>query len=316
MGGSALKNLYMFQKLCGDRGLASVILATTMWATLEASESGHEIGLQREQQLRKPEFWGSMVDRGSAIIKHDGTKESARAIVTRLVERGTQVVLDIQVQLVDDKKTLDETAAGQYVQKELLEARKRFERDITEYQESMEIALQEKDDAMFKALKKEKEDAEAKEKARLEDWKKLNITVQQLAQEKDKELKAIALSLESNQKASENAERERESQRDLFEQHIRDLHKALKDGEQRHRLEVENLKRTQISQTVSEVQRINLVMAERQRIWEEDKRRLQNKLDREARRRREEEYWQQEQRRRGMCSHLTFSFQSIPIPDF
>jgi hypothetical protein len=307
MGGSALKNLRMFQKLCGDRGLASVILATTMWATLEASESGREIGLQREQQLRKPEFWGCMVDRGSEIIKHDGTKESARAIVTRLVERGTQVVLDIQVQLVDDKKTLDETAAGQYVQKELLEARKRFERDIAEYQESMEVALQEKDDAMFKALKKEKEDAEAKEKARLEDWKKLNITVQQLAQEKDKELKAIALSLEKNQKASENVERERKSQRDLFEQHIRDLHRALKDGEQRHRVEVENLKRTQISQTVSEVQRINLVMAERQRIWEEDKRCLQDKLDRE-RRRREEEYRQQEQRRRGMPLHLFLAF--------
>jgi hypothetical protein len=187
MGGSALKNLYMFQRLCGDRGLSSVVLATTMWAGLEGTAGGQEIGIKREEELRTPQFWGSMAERGSAIVRHNGTKESAHSIISQLVEKGKPVVLDIQIQLVEENKTLDETSAGQYIQKELLEARKRFEKDIEEYQESMEAAMQEKDNAMFEALKKEKEAAEAKEKARLQDWQKLNITVQQLAQEKNEE---------------------------------------------------------------------------------------------------------------------------------
>ena len=31
MQGSVLKNLEMFQALCGDSGLSNVVLATTMW---------------------------------------------------------------------------------------------------------------------------------------------------------------------------------------------------------------------------------------------------------------------------------------------
>ncbi|KAH7351273.1 P-loop containing nucleoside triphosphate hydrolase protein [Rhexocercosporidium sp. MPI-PUGE-AT-0058] len=306
MGGSALKNLYMFQRLCGDRGLASVILATTMWQALETTEAGREIGLQREQELQKPEFWGSMIERGSKIVKHDGSAESARDIVSSLVERETDVVLDIQVQLVDDEKTLDETSAGQYIQKELLDARKRFERDIADYQESMEAAMQEKDESMLQALKKEKAAAEAKEKARQQDWKKLNITVQQLAKEKDKEYKILAEALEKTRKDNGQVDQERESQSRMVEEHLRGLHKALRDGEERHKAELEALKRTQVSQTMSEVQRINYVMQERQRIWEEEKRHLNHRLDRERRIRQDDERRMRNNRLEGV------SFPSLP----
>ena len=305
MGGSALKNLYMFQRLCGDHGLSSVILATTMWAALESTESGQEIGRQREQELSKPEFWGSMTERGSEIVKHDGTKDSARAIIGRLVDRQTNVVLDIQVQLVDDKKTLDETSAGQYIQKELLEARKRFERDIADYQESMEVALKEKDDTMLQALKKEKEAAEAKEKARFQDWQKLNITVKQLAQEKDKEYRVVAEALVKNQKTTQQLEQERQSQSDIFEMHMRELYKALREGEQRHRTELAELKRNQISKTEEEMQRINHIMLERQRLWEVEKMHLQQKMDRERWRREEEDRIRD--RRRPYGTFILFS---------
>jgi hypothetical protein len=290
MGGSALKNLYMFQRLCGDRGLSSVILATTMWTGLEGTDAGQEVGRKREEELRMPQFWGSMVDRGSEIVKHDGTKKSAHSIISRLVDKGTQVVLDIQVQLVEENKTLDETSAGQFVQQELLDARKRFEKDLAEYQESMDAAIQEKDDAMLEAFKKEKEAAEAKENARLEDWKKLNITVQQLAQEKDKEYRKLAETLERNQKSNLQLEQERYSQTKIFEDSLRELHQALRDGETRHKQELEQLKRSQMSQTVSEIHRINLIMEQQQQLWEDEKRHLEHKVSKEKRLRQEEEY--------------------------
>ncbi|KAF8850293.1 hypothetical protein BDZ45DRAFT_196964 [Acephala macrosclerotiorum] len=298
MGGSALKNLYMFQRLCGDRGLSSVVLATTMWSTLDSTESGKETGRQREQELRKPEFWGSMTERGSEIVKHDGTKDSARAIIDRLVNRESNVVLDIQVQLVDDNKTLDETSAGQYIQKELLEARKRFERDLADYQESMEVAKQEKDDALLQALKKEKDAAEAKEKQRLQDWQKLNITVKQLAQEKDKEYRALAESFEKNQKTTQQLEQERQSQTENFEAYVRDLNNALKEGEKRHQAELLELKRSQISRTESDMQRIERMMSEMKRTWEEERSVLQYKLRKERHRRQEYEDRERERERR------------------
>jgi len=297
MGGSALKNLHMFQRLCGDRGLSSVILATTMWTSLESTAAGLEVGQKREEELRMPQFWGSMVDRGSKIVKYDGTKESAYSIISQLVDKGTQVVLDIQVQLVEENKKLDETSAGQFIQQELLDARKRFEKDLAEYQESMEAAIQEKDNAMLEALKKEKEAAEAKEKARLNDWEKLNITVQQLAKEKDKEYRKLAETLERNQKSNLQLEQETYSQTKMFEDSL--LHNALRDGETRHRQELEQLKRSQMSQTVSEMQRINLIMEQRQQLWEDEKRHLEHKVAKEKRLREEEEYRCKEIERRS-----------------
>lgn len=266
-----------------------MILATTMWAGLEGTNAGNEIGLKREKELRMPQFWGSMVDRGSEIIRHGGTVESARSIISRLVDREVQVVLDIQVQLVDQSKTLDETSAGEYIQKELLDARKRFEKDIEEYQESMEAALQEKDDVMLQALKKEKEGAEAKEKARLEAWQKLNITVQQLAQEKDQQYRKLAETLEENERSNVQLQNDRQSQNEFFEAQRQEFQKAMRDGERRHRQELEQLKKTQVSQSTSEMQRISRMMEDRERLWNVEKRHLQYKLDRERQKRQENE---------------------------
>lgn len=61
MQGKALKNLQMLHKICGDRGLASVVLATTMWAQLEMTEDGRKMGHLREQELQRPEFWGDLL---------------------------------------------------------------------------------------------------------------------------------------------------------------------------------------------------------------------------------------------------------------
>ncbi|KAH8800296.1 P-loop containing nucleoside triphosphate hydrolase protein [Xylogone sp. PMI_703] len=301
MGGSALKNLYMLQRLCGDRGLSSVILATTMWGALESTESGKEIGLQREQELRKPKFWGSMIERNSEIVRHDGTVDSARAIIGLLVDRGRDVVLDIQVQLVDENKTLDETSAGRYLHRELLEARKRFEREMADYKESMEVAIQEKDEAMLQALKKERAAAEAKEKARVEDWQRLNITVKQLAQEKDKEYKALFESLEMNQRTSIQLEQERQSQTKMFEARVQSLEKALREGEKRHHAELEKLRINQISQTEEEIARIDRIRLQ----WEETERHLQSELNKAKwRRRREEDEYRLVLRPEGILSLL------------
>ena len=109
MQGNALRYFRMFQKLCGDQALGNVVLVTTMWDQLKNSA----IGLQRDQQLRD-EFWNLMAAKGSHITSFDGSPEMAETIVWRLM-RKSSVVLDIQREVVDEGRRLDETSAGRVI---------------------------------------------------------------------------------------------------------------------------------------------------------------------------------------------------------
>ena len=62
-----MKNLRMFRKLCGENGLGSVALVTSMWSlcTLEDGE-------RREQQLlTQNDLWNYLLDKGAKSFRHD-----------------------------------------------------------------------------------------------------------------------------------------------------------------------------------------------------------------------------------------------------
>ena len=112
MQGAAMKNLRMFRKLVGNDGLKNVFLVTTMWDNVDQQE-----GIARENELRaNPEFWKAMVDKGSKILRQDHGPISSYHIVQELMGRNTRVTLDIQRDMVDNKKSLADTAAGAEVQ--------------------------------------------------------------------------------------------------------------------------------------------------------------------------------------------------------
>jgi len=186
MQGGALKNLQMLRKICGDSGLPSVVLATTMWAQLDMTGEDREAGYRREEELRRPEFWGELIRSGSQMTRHDGTPKSARDIVATLVERAesSSAVLDIQVQMVERELTLDQTAAGRHLQKDVLEARRKYEAELAEYRASMELALQEKDAETLEDLRLGKEALRDQERQRVEDQQRLVVSLEQLTREK------------------------------------------------------------------------------------------------------------------------------------
>lgn len=142
MGGSAMKNLRMFKKLCGDDRLANVVLATTMWS----SGVDEKTALYREEQLRtQPDFWAKMVEKGSKIFRHDRGAESATEIVNYLISRKQRVVLDIQRELVDERKALQETAAGTEIQAEIERLRRCLKDELLEMQKEMQKAISSRD---------------------------------------------------------------------------------------------------------------------------------------------------------------------------
>lgn len=92
MKGTSVRNLEVFQKLCGDRALRSVLLGTTKWNQLES----HSEGENRVRQLRD-EFWREMIEHGSIVRDFDGTPHSAWKMVDAVL---AQVACDVIIPYV------------------------------------------------------------------------------------------------------------------------------------------------------------------------------------------------------------------------
>ncbi|EKM78784.1 hypothetical protein AGABI1DRAFT_114375 [Agaricus bisporus var. burnettii JB137-S8] len=108
MGGTPLKNLHMFGKLCGNAAMSRVTLVTTMWDQVQDLR----IAQSRELEL-KDNFWKPMLVLGSKMVKFENSLKSAEAIVDEIVaEKGERETLLLQEELVDLKKRLNETHAG------------------------------------------------------------------------------------------------------------------------------------------------------------------------------------------------------------
>lgn len=199
--GSAKRNLRMFQQLCGTKNLGSVILATTHWSDKEGKRYPEDEGQRKVKQLiETEEFWGGMVARGSRVERHDGTKESARNIISNLVDRKIRVVLDIQKQLVDQNKSLEDTDAGQALQSELIKERKISEAKLADLKLDMESALQEKDVKWQKEIENDRAKFKADIRKGYEQTKELETNMNKIAEEKEAQIRAMEARMEEDRK--------------------------------------------------------------------------------------------------------------------
>ena len=92
VGGTALKNLSMFQKLVGDHSMTNVILVTTMWGKLQPFDNGEA----RVKELTEAgKFWGGMIGCGATHERYNGTKEDALRIVQMVLDNNAPRKLQI-----------------------------------------------------------------------------------------------------------------------------------------------------------------------------------------------------------------------------
>ncbi|GJD04843.1 FAD binding domain-containing protein [Colletotrichum higginsianum] len=161
MQGSARKNILLFSKLCGDEALKNVLLVTSMWDKLPKSQISDAKGKEK-QLVETHEYWGFMVSKGSTVLRHRNTADSARAIVNRLVNgKGCAIKLDVQEQMVDKKQTLNETAAGRELNAAVAKERRKWEREMQDTQEQMREFMRARDEEAKQVLcEMKKEDAQ------------------------------------------------------------------------------------------------------------------------------------------------------------
>ncbi|KAI6156086.1 hypothetical protein EDD17DRAFT_1489994 [Pisolithus thermaeus] len=110
MAGTPLKNLRVFQKLCGNEAMSRVTLVTTMWDEVEES-----VGMERLEEL-EGNYWKPMISQGSTTYRYGNTSESSKELLLQVAERkrreqGTDEVR-LQKQMVKEHMQLRETGAG------------------------------------------------------------------------------------------------------------------------------------------------------------------------------------------------------------
>ena len=147
--GIAGRNFKIFCELCGDAALKNAVLVTNMW-----SEVSHDIGQAREDELSS-DFFKLVLDDGAQMARHHDTTQSAHDIIRRIMENHP-VVLQIQRELVDERKDIINTAAGEAVNQELREQIKRHQVELDEVQEEMAQALERMDEQTKRELERDR----------------------------------------------------------------------------------------------------------------------------------------------------------------
>ena len=140
MAGTPFKNLRTFKKLVGSGKMSSVALVSTMWSVSSGQDEE-----DRDRRLREtPEYWGDMIKEGTRPHRHHGDRASAIKIIIPLLGK-KPTVLNLQKELVIEKKDLNRTEAGQEINAEMNKQREALERKIDLTKEEMTRARAAKD---------------------------------------------------------------------------------------------------------------------------------------------------------------------------
>lgn len=106
MEGSALLNFRAFQRLCGEDNFEHIVLCITFWDTVEEAT-----GVAREKELcENPDFWAKMIGQGSRVVQIRDYAQSKDVLMQ--MSRKSTVTLEIQKEMVEERRSLDETAVG------------------------------------------------------------------------------------------------------------------------------------------------------------------------------------------------------------
>jgi hypothetical protein len=183
VGGSGVRNIKMFKKLCGDDTLRSVVLATTMWDF----NPNEETGKARELELhRQPLLWKPMIDQGSKVFRQDNGLVSAMRIIQYLIDTRRPVILDIQREMVDQKMQLGQTGAGSEVATEVEKAKQYYDKRIKDLETELRDALSKQDHERREEIEDTKKEFQSKLLKGQDELRRLQADTDELHEEMKK----------------------------------------------------------------------------------------------------------------------------------
>jgi hypothetical protein len=133
-GGLTIRNLRMFEKLCGT-ALKNAVLLTT-----HRDKVGDEAAVDLERQLVTGEkYFKPLCDAGATTFGHNDTRASAQRVMNKLLDN-TPIVLHMQEELKAGM-TLEGTAAGSLLSADLGAQIKEHEAELKKLREELEDAI-------------------------------------------------------------------------------------------------------------------------------------------------------------------------------
>jgi hypothetical protein len=212
---AGVRNLRMFRKLVGNDSLANVVLATTFWGEIQANERLKANA--REEQL-KSSFWKDMIEHGSVVMRHDQEKQSGLEILMKIINRNRPVALDIQREMVDNHKTLDQTAAGQELATEIEKQRVVFEQRMEKMRKELAQSMSMQDAAHRESLRRLREKTEQQMQEHKRAAESLKVNREHLKEQVRQRYNEKIAQTESRLRAEERAERQEQESRNRARQ--------------------------------------------------------------------------------------------------
>ncbi|KAF1830153.1 hypothetical protein BDW02DRAFT_609386 [Decorospora gaudefroyi] len=166
-GRAAVKTFEIFKKICGQTALNNVLLVTSRWTEVDPTT-----GAERERQL-KDKFWAYMLGHGSNMSRFHGDRPSAVSLVSQLLQKDT-VVLQLQKELVDEGKQLEDTMAGAYVSNNLEKLKQQYQDELASL-ERLKQDLRDNERAMKRQIQRDWQ----VESARLKQIQNEQVSLQQ-----------------------------------------------------------------------------------------------------------------------------------------
>ena len=115
----------MFRKLCGTDSLKNVVIVTTMWDKVTPEE-----GLQREQELMSSSnLFKPLLDGEATMMRDERTAESATKVINHLLGKRATTIQIVR-EIMQETKTLQETAAGGELRSDIQALFKRHEAEM------------------------------------------------------------------------------------------------------------------------------------------------------------------------------------------
>lgn len=98
-----------------------------------------------------------MIRRGSKIFRRSDDKSLTLEIVDYLISLRRRGVLEIQTQLIDEQRSLQDISAGMEVERKLQQAKVKFAEDLKELKDELKQAQLDGDIVVANMLRKESE---------------------------------------------------------------------------------------------------------------------------------------------------------------
>ena len=156
--GSSLLSLQIFRKLCGPQCYKHIFLCTTFWDIVDES-----VGERREAELcGSEELWGLMRQQGSAVVRiRDYYK--TKDILLEIAQKSS-IVLDVQREVVEESRPMENTSAGQLIDQQTAEAKQALAQQKKMAQIAAANKLAAEDATQARKLREEQERSEQLQK--------------------------------------------------------------------------------------------------------------------------------------------------------